>query len=138
VAVAYVIISLVAALIAIIVDKDSFAMVIVDTPLVIISLILYTIPFIALMSMCSAIVGSAGLSALVGISVYVTVLLIVSIIGFKSQNIATMLSFLMPSATKSLLLQLNWATLLQTMFITPMYILGYGFVGWLVFSKRDI
>lgn len=138
VAIAYLIICLLAAIITIMVDKDSLGMVLADIPLVIISLIVYTIPFVALMSMCSTIVGSAGLSALVGISVYVTILIVVSIIGIKLPNVAEIISYIMPNATKSLFLQLSWPSMIKALLVIPIYIIVYGYLGWLVFSKRDI
>ena len=85
---AYIVISLIAAVISISVDKDSFGMVIADTPLIILSLILNTIPFVALMSLCSVIVGSEELSALVGISIYVVIPIIINIVGIKMTNVA--------------------------------------------------
>jgi len=135
---AYIVISLIAAVISIAVDKDSVGMVITDTPLVILSLILYTIPFVALMSLCSVIVGSAGLSALVGISIYVVVLIIISVVGIKMPNVADIISYAIPNATKPLYLQLSWPSLLSAALAVPVYVLIYGYLGWLVFSKRDI
>ena len=138
VALAYLAISLIAALISIVVDKDSFAMVIADAPLVITSLILYTIPFVALMSLCSVIVGSAGLSALMGISIYVTMLIVISVMGLKMPQIAEYLSFLLPNATKSTFLDLSWASVFSAAIAIPFYVVAYGFFGWSIFSKRDI
>jgi hypothetical protein len=138
VAMAYTVITLCAAVISIMVDKDAFAGVLMDTPLVIVTLILYTIPFVALMSLCSVIVGSAGLSALVGISIYVTVLVIISVIGIKLPDFANAVSYLIPNATKSQFLQLSWSSTLAGAFAIPFYVAAYGYLGWMIFSKRDI
>lgn len=138
VAVSYIIIILVAALIAIVVDKDSFTMVLRDAPLVITSLILYTIPFVALMSLCSVIVGSAGLSALMGISIYVILLVLVTVINLKMPAAADMIAYALPNSTKSLFLQLSWGNTISAAFAVPFYVLAYGFLGWKIFSKRDI
>ncbi|MCF6288863.1 MAG: hypothetical protein L3J53_06470 [Proteobacteria bacterium] len=135
---AYLAVSVIAALISIAVDKDSFTLVIRDTPLVVLSLILYTIPFVALMSLCSVIVGSAGLSALMGISIYVILLLIVSVIGIKLPQLADYLSFLLPNATKGAFLELSWSSFVGAVLTIPIYVVAYGFLGWVVFSKRDI
>ena len=135
---AYMLITLVAALMAAFVDQVSFFEIVSDTVLIMLSLIVYALPFIALMSLCSVVVGSAGLSALVGISVYVVVLIVVSVIGIKMPAVADAVAYLIPNATKSLILRLQWPSLLQVMMIVPIYILVYGFLGWRIFAKRDI
>ncbi len=138
VAFAYLAISLVAALISIAVDKDSLAMVIADAPLVVISLILYTLPFIALMSLCSVVVGSAGLSALMGISIYVILLVLITVIHLKMPAAADFLAYALPSSTKGAYLQLSWSTMLSAAITVPIYIVVYGYMGWMIFKKRDI
>jgi len=135
---AYIVITVIAAVMAAFVDDVSFSTVIMDGVLIAISLIVYALPFIALMSLCSVIVGSAGLSALVGISVYVVVLLVVSVIAIKMPTAADTVAYLIPNATKPLILRLQWSSLLQVMLVVPIYILAYGFLGWRIFAKRDI
>lgn len=134
---AYIVISLIAAVISISVDKDSFGMVSADTPLIILSQIQYTIPFVALMSLCSVIVGSEELSALVGISIYVVIPIIINIVGIKMTNVADIISYTIPNATKPLYLQLSCSSLLSAALAVPVYVLIYGYLGWIVFSKRD-
>jgi ABC-type transport system involved in multi-copper enzyme maturation permease subunit len=138
IALAYIVISLVAALISMTVDKESITLVLRDLPLVILSLILYSLPFVAFMSLCSVIVGSAGLSALMGISIYVILLTMISVIGIKLPGIADSVSYIMPNASKSLFLQLNWSSAINGLLLIPIYIIAYGYMGWLIFSKRDI
>lgn len=138
VAMAYLAITLVAMLLAWFVDKVSLTVLLTDTVLVFLSLLVYALPFIALMSLCSVIVGSAGLSALVGISVYVVVLIVVAVIRIKMPQVADVVAFLLPNATKPLVLQLQWSTLIQTILIVPLYVAFYGFLGWRIFSRRDI
>ncbi len=138
VALAYAIITLIAMSMAFLVDSISLPTLMIDSLQVLLSLIVYALPFIALMSLCSVVVGSAGLSALVGISVYVVVLIIVAVIRIKMPQIADFVAFLIPNATKGLILQLQWSSLIQAVLVVPLYILGYGFLGWRIFSKRDI
>jgi len=138
VAVSYIVVSLLAAMIAIAVDKNAFSMVIKDAPLVIVSLILYTIPFVALMSLCSVIVGSAGLSALMGISIYVILLVLITVINIKMPAAADTIAYALPNSTKSLFLQLSWGNTISAALAVPVYVLAYGFMGWTIFSKRDI
>ncbi|MFK8010668.1 MAG: hypothetical protein AB8B80_01420 [Marinicellaceae bacterium] len=138
VAVSYILITLVAAMLAIAVDKDALTMVLKDTPLVIVSLILYTIPFVALMSLCSVIVGSVGLSALMGISIYVILLVLITVINIKMPDVADLVSYALPNSTKSLFLQLSWGKTISASLAVPIYVLAYGFLGWKIFSKRDI
>lgn len=138
IAMAYTVISLIAALISISVDKDSLSMVLSDIPIIIFSLIIYTIPFVALMSLCSAIVGSAGLSALVGVSIYVVFLTLIAVIGVKLPDVAQYISYVIPNATKSLFLQLSWSSMLNAAIVMPIYVMTYGYMGFKIFSKRDI
>lgn len=138
VSMAYIVISLFAALVSVSVDKDSLGMVLADTPIIILSLILYTIPFVALMSLCSVVVGSAGLSALMGISVYVVFLTIISVVRYKLPDFAGFLSYVIPNSTKPLFLQLSWTSMLSAAVTVPVYVVAYGYLGFMVFKKRDI
>ena len=138
VAMAYVAVTLVATLISLFVDQSGKGSLVIDAVLVMVSLIVYSLPFIALMSLCSVVVGSAGLSALVGISVYVVVLLVVAILGYRMPGAAEVVGYLLPNATKPWILQLQWSTWIQAVLMVPLFVLGYGYIGWRIFSKRDI
>lgn len=138
VAMAYVAVTLVATLISLFVDQSGKGSLLIDAVLVMVSLIVYSLPFIALMSLCSVVVGSAGLSALVGISVYVVVLLVVAILGYRMPGAAEVVGYLLPNATKPWILQLQWSTWIQSVLMVPLFVLGYGYIGWRIFSKRDI
>ncbi|TDR22405.1 hypothetical protein [Marinicella litoralis] len=138
VALAYIVITAVATVMAIVVDNTRFTTVLLDSVLVMLSLVVYALPFIALMSLCSVVVGSAGLSALVGISVYVVVLVIVAVIEIKMPQAAEWISYLIPNATKGLIIQLQWSQFMQALMLVPLYVAFYGFMGWRIFSKRDI
>jgi hypothetical protein len=138
VALAYGVITIIAMLMGLFVDGASLIPLLIDSIQVLITLVVYSLPFIALMSLCSVVVGSAGLSALVGISVYVVVLIVVAVIRIKMPQVAEMVAYLIPNATKGLILQLQWPTLIQAILIVPIYVLAYGFLGWRIFSKRDI
>jgi hypothetical protein len=37
-----------------------------------------------------------------------------------------------------LFLQLSWGNTISAAFAVPFYVLAYGFLGWKIFSKRDI
>ncbi len=138
VAFAYLLVTVVAMIMAVMVDKTGVGVILMDGLLAGLSLIIYSLPFIALMSLCSVVVGSAGLSALVGISVYVVVLVLVAVIGIKMPQAADFVAYLLPNSTKGLILQLQWQTSLQSLLIVPIYVLAYGFIGWKIFSGRDI
>ncbi|MCF6300442.1 MAG: hypothetical protein L3J52_04915 [Proteobacteria bacterium] len=138
VSLAYTIITAFAGLISLLVDGKGTVLILADSLLIMCLLIVYAIPFIALMSLCSVVVGSAGLSALVGISIYTLLLVIISVIKLKMPDLAQYISYLLPNATKALVLKLSWSSLTGATLITPIYILVYGFFGWWVFSKRDI
>jgi len=138
VALAYAVVTLIALLITLYADNTSLPVLMTDSVQIFLSLVVYALPFVALMSLCSVVVGSAGLSALVGISVYVVVLIVVAVIGIRMPHVADFVGYLIPNATKGLILQLQWSSLLQALAVVPIYILGYGLLGWRIFSKRDI
>lgn len=138
VACAYIALTLIVALVAMAVDKNSLGLILRDTPLIIISLIVYSIPFVALMSLCSVIVGSAGLSALVGISIYLILSIVIALFHWKVPSMGNVLAYLLPNGTKSLILQLQWSTLITAFISVPIYVFVYGFLGWTVFKRRDI
>lgn len=138
IAVSYLSVSLIAALISIMVDKSGMMLVLRDLPLVVFSLILYAIPFIAFMSLCSVIVGSAGLSALLGFSFYTILLVIIAVVGIKMSGVADVLDYALPNASKTTILQLSWSGLLTAAISVPVYVCIYGYLGWIMFSKRDI
>ena len=138
VSVAYIVVTLIAAVMAMVVDQVSAVTVLADAVLVTVSLITYALPFIALMSLCSVVVGSAGLSALVGISVYVVVLVVVSVVRIKMPDVADGLAYVLPNVSKGLIMQLQWSSWLQALLLVPVYVLAYGYLGWRVFKGRDI
>lgn len=135
---AYIMVTVAAALLSMAVDDKGVSRVMADMPLVLISLVIYVIPFVALMSLCSVIVGSAGLSALMGISVYVVVLVLISVVRIKSPDFAHALAYIIPNSTKLQYLQLSWSKMISASLFMPAYVLVYGFLGWTIFSKRDI
>ena len=135
---AYILVTIIAALISMAVDNNGVSLVLADLPLVLVSLVLYLIPFVAFMSLCSVIVGSAGLSALMGVSVYVVMLVIISVIGIKSKDFAEVISYIIPNSTKFQYLQLSWVKMMGASLLVPVYVVAYGLLGWMIFSKRDI
>ena len=102
------------------------------------SLVLYSMPFVAVMSLCSASVGSAGLSALIGISGYVLATALVTFLSFEWPLVGEALGYILPNSTKEGLLDVSVKGLLAAVIITPIYVVAYGGLGWLVFQRRDI
>ena len=66
---------------------------------------IYVLPFIAFMSLCSALVGSAGLSALLGLGSYLIVVIIIGIVGIRYEGAAEVVGWILPNAIKHLLEQ---------------------------------
>ncbi len=135
---AYALIGLIALGVTLMVDDPSAAAVLPDGLLVIASLVIYALPFVALMSLCSAVVGSAALSALIGFSVYVTLGVIIAVVGIRADSAAQVLSWLLPSASKGWFLKLHWGSLPVATLLSLAYTTVYAWLGWLVFSRRDI
>ncbi len=135
---AYFIVSIIALFWVVLVNGADFGSVFIDWMWVVLSLSLYVLPFIALMSLCSALVGSAGLSALLGLGFYFIITVIVSVLGFQSGQLADIVALILPNATKSWLLQFNGWLLLKAAIVSVIYIVIYGWLGWWLFSRRDI
>lgn len=139
VALAYAALTVVALFLTLVVDSQINTLAVIsDALLAGISLIVYAIPFIALMSLCSVIVGSAGLSALVGICVYVVILVVVSVIGIKMPHAADTLAYMLPNATKPWFIQLNATDTIIGALLAMVYVTIYCFIGWKLFQRRDI
>lgn len=139
VAFAYLSVTIAAAVMSSIIDPSQHtASLWQDAFLAAIMLFLYALPFIALMSLCSALVGSAGLSALLGLGSYAVVAVLISLMSINNPTVADMLAYLLPSASKTLVLKLQWSALFSTIGFTLIYTAIYGYFGWFIFNKRDI
>jgi len=101
------------------------------------SILFYSLPFIAIMALCSASIGSASLSALTGVSLYLIATLSVSFVKFRWPDVE-ITGYLVPSVTKPLHLSLSFADLSQAAVISMFYVLIFTGIGWRVFSRRDI
>jgi len=135
---AYIAVSLIAALWVVIFNDASFSSIIIEWLWVVISLMIYVLPFIAFMSLCSALVGSAGLSALLGLGSYLIVVIIVGIMGIRWEGMADAIGWILPNAIKPWVLLMDLGALLKAIFVGGIYVLIYGWLGWLMFVRRDI
>ncbi len=135
----YFVITLAAAVMSFMIDNNApLIQVVTYTLQITLSILAYSLPFIAMMALCSACVGSAGLSALAGGSVYSIVAVIASFSSLRWPEVGELINYLLPSMTKSMLLSLNLADLVQACFVALAFVVLYGGAGWLVFSRRDI
>jgi ABC-type transport system involved in multi-copper enzyme maturation permease subunit len=99
------------------------------------SLIAYSLPIVALMSLVSAAMGSIGLALLVGLGGYM-ILLIPSLLPL-GETLATIVSFLVPSGLKPYLLRSEIGPALAAGAGALAYVALYSFIGWQVFRQRD-
>ncbi len=135
---AYIAVSVVAALWVVLFNNANLGEIIVEWLWVVISLMVYVLPFIAFMSLCSALVGSAGLSALLGLGSYLIVVIIIGILGFRWQGAADLVAWVLPNAIKPWVLLMDVWQLIKAALVGFIYILVYGWLGWIMFSRRDI
>jgi Cu-processing system permease protein len=99
-----------------------------------ISLIVYSLPMVALMSLLSASMASIGLALLVGLGGYA----LLSIgLGMVSGQVGTVLSFLIPGGLKPYLLQPEIGPALAAGAGALGYVALYALLGWQVFRTRD-
>jgi len=135
---AYISISTIAALWVVLFNHANVAEILIEWLWVVSSLMLYVLPFIAFMSLCSAWVGSAGLSALLGLGSYLIVVIIIGVLSFRWQGVADGVSWILPNAIKPWVLLMDGWHLLKSTILATIYVFIYGYLGWLVFARRDI
>ena len=138
IAAAFSIVTLAAAFISARVDQNSPVEVYSYAVQIAAVLIIYALPFVAIMSLCSASVGSAGLSALIGLSFYTLTTVLISFISIRWTEVSDVLRYLLPSHTKSQLLTLSSGGLVAAGLAIPVYVITYAGAGWLIFKRRDI
>jgi ABC-type transport system involved in multi-copper enzyme maturation permease subunit len=100
------------------------------------SLVAYSISFVALMSILSALMASASLAALIGIGGYA---MLVLIIGFVKQQwpAAEYASYLVPSGFKTRMLSPDLGSLALAILAQPVYVGVFLALGWRYFRGRD-
>jgi ABC-type transport system involved in multi-copper enzyme maturation permease subunit len=88
----------------------------------------YTLPFVALMSLSGALIGSAAASILGAVAFYAVVAIAGGLLS-PQWEIAGYVGYLFPSPLKPALL---------TLFAMLLYTAAYYLLGWFVFRRRDI
>jgi ABC-type transport system involved in multi-copper enzyme maturation permease subunit len=99
-------------------------------------LIIYSLPFVALMSFVSAAMASVGLALLVGLGGYVLLAIALSAIPLTG-TAATIVPLLLPSGLKRYFHQTELGPALAAAGACFIYVAGYAGLGWQVFRKRD-
>jgi ABC-type transport system involved in multi-copper enzyme maturation permease subunit len=99
-------------------------------------LIVYSLPFIALMSFVSAAMASVGLALLVGLGGYVLLAIALSALLLKGAA-ATIVPLLLPSGLKPHFQQPDVGPALLGAAACLIYAAAYAVLGWQVFRKRD-
>lgn len=99
-------------------------------------LIVYSLPFVALMSFVSAATASVGLALLVGLAGYAILAIIVSVLPLEGAA-AKIVPLILPSGLKPQLLQPDVGTALLGAAATLIYGAIYAALGWQVFRTRD-
>jgi len=134
----YLLITIAAAILSAAIDPDITLISLLGYALQIsLSILFYSLPFIAFMALCSASLGSASLSALVGTTIYSILTLSISFVVFRWPD-AAIASYIVPSVAKPLHLSLDFSDLIQSGIFSIVFIVFYAGLGWRVFSKRDI
>jgi ABC-type transport system involved in multi-copper enzyme maturation permease subunit len=96
----------------------------------------YSLPFVALMSLVAAVMGSVGLSMLVGIGGYAVLLLTLSF-SIPDEGKARAVTYLLPSGLKPHLLQPELGPALAALGACFAYVAVFGLLGWRIFRSRD-
>lgn len=100
-------------------------------------LLLYGSSFIALMAVVSALVDSAAISALLGLTGY---LLLSYLFGRLAAQWPTtgFLGFLLPGSLRMMLLNVQDPHWWSVVLVLPLYTGAYSLVGWWLFRSRDL
>lgn len=99
--------------------------------------ILYALPFVALMAFVGALTGSAPVAVLTAISTYVIIAVFANLLSMSWPE-AEWIGYLLPSPLKSYLLTGNTSTLFAAGAGLLAYTVAYFVAGWWVFRRRDI
>jgi ABC-type transport system involved in multi-copper enzyme maturation permease subunit len=100
------------------------------------AIILYSLPFIALMAWLSAWTASAGLAVLVGAAAYSVIAAAAAFLSLRWPEFKS-LAYLLPNAFKEQLLSTDTTQLTIAVLVLGLYMLIYLTLGWAIFRKRD-
>jgi ABC-type transport system involved in multi-copper enzyme maturation permease subunit len=98
---------------------------------------LYTLPYIALMSLYGAMLGSAAAAILTAIASYALVAIAGSLMAMQWKE-AIYIGYLFPSPMKGALLTGDGTTFAVAMGALVAYAVIYFALGWYIFQRRDI
>jgi len=101
------------------------------------TVLIYSLPFIAIMSFLSAAIPSAALSALTGLGSYAILAIVISILPNIDPNF-TFFSYLLPGGFKQGLYNTEFSTYFPSMLAILIFVPLFVWLAWLVFNKRDI
>jgi len=99
-------------------------------------LMVYSLPFVALMSLVSAAMASVGLAMLVGLAGYVLLAIALSALPLEG-TAATIIPLLLPSGLKPHFHQPDMGPALIAAAACLIYVAVYAVLGWQVFRRRD-
>lgn len=98
---------------------------------------LYTLPYVALMSLFGALMGSAAGAILVAIAAYAVVGVAAGFLSMRWEA-AQYVAYLFPTPLKGALLIGQGTAYAGAVLLLAVYATVYFLLGWLVFSRRDI
>lgn len=99
--------------------------------------LLYALPYIALMALVGALTGSAPVAVLTAISAYAIIAVFANLLSMSWPE-AEWLGYLLPSPLKAHLMTGKTTTLLAASAGLLAYTTAYFVAGWWVFRRRDI
>jgi ABC-type Na+ efflux pump permease subunit len=99
--------------------------------------LLYTLPFVALMSLFGAMLASAAAAILTAVAAYTIVGIAGSLMALHWPA-AEYVTWVFPSPLKGALLTGHGADFLLALALLPLYAAAYFALGWLVFRRRDL
>ena len=101
------------------------------------AVLIYTLPWVALMAVAGALTGSAPIAVLTAIATYAVIGIAASLLSMSMPQ-AEWLGYLLPAVMKPQLLSADFVDVLVAAAAMLVYTIVYLIAGWQVFRRRDI
>lgn len=102
--------------------------------------IVYSLPYIALMALLSAWMASAGLAVIIAMSIFSILAMAIGIFNIRwpDNTWSTWFAYILPNALKEQLVNSDGSLILLSLAALLVYLLIYFWLGWYIFRVRDV
>jgi len=132
-----ILIVVVAVVIAIFTDNVATGEILSYAVRILLALLFYTLPYVALMAALAALTGSVAIAILTATASYAVIATITGLISMRWPWVE-LIGWLMPSALKNALLIGDSGSFIMALCLLLVYTAVYLVCGWYIFRQRDI